>query len=461
MRGDRRPRREPRSESRLLTGWGRTSPTRAEVVYAEDVDDVVAAVSDSPPRGVVARGLGRAYGDAAQCAGGRVVDCTPMSGILALDVENALVRVRAGTSLDTLMRRLVPLGLFVPVTPGTRQVTVGGAIAADVHGKNHHRAGTFCAHVRRLTLLLADGTVREVSPVSDGDLFWATAGGMGMTGVVLEAVIQMERVETSRLAVDTIRCPDLERTMEEMLVQDRRHPYTVAWIDLMAAGRAMGRSVITAGRFATEADLPPPMRSRPLAFETRPALPAPPWAPSNLLNRLTVAAFNELWFRKAPARREGEIQTIGQFFHPLDMVEGWNRLYGRRGFLQWQCVLPEGAEKALQAIVERLVSARCTSFLAVLKRFGAANPGPLSFPMAGWTLSLDIPGGLRDLGPLLDELDRMVATNGGRLYLAKDSRMRPEILEETYPRLDAWREVREKVDPGHRLQSDLGRRLGL
>jgi decaprenylphospho-beta-D-ribofuranose 2-oxidase len=448
---------------RLFSGWGRTVPTWAEGHQVRDAKELPELVGSRPPRGLIARGLGRSYGDAAQCAGGEVLEFRPLRGLRSLDLETGVVSAWAGTSFDELMRWLVPLGWFVPVTPGTRFVTVGGAIAADIHGKNHHSAGSFVDHVDEITLQLADGSVVDVSRVNDPDLFWATAGGMGLTGLVVSATFRMKAVATSRLAVDTERTPDLDTLMARMIDSDDHHDYSVAWIDLTTTGAAMGRGILDQGRFAEVDELPPSLADEPLAFAPRVMAPAPPWAPPHLLNPLTVRAFNEFWFRvQSPAqRREGAIQSITQFFHPLDLVEGWNRIYGRHGFLQWQLIVPYGEEATLRHVVEQLSSNKVTSFLAVLKRFGPANPGPLSFPTEGWTLALDIPGGIPGLGPLLDRLDERVAEVGGRIYLAKDSRLRPELVPVMYPRLDDWRAVRERVDPHRVFQSDLGRRLAL
>ena len=300
----------------------------------------------------------------------------------------------AGVSLDALLRTIVPRGYFVPVTPGTRFVTVGGAIASDIHGKNHHLDGSFGNHVRRLSLLLADGSVVDIGPDRRPDLFWATVGGMGLTGVILDATVQLLRVETSRIAVDTTRTPDLDTLLTLMDEGDRYHRYSVAWIDLMAKGARLGRGVLTRGDHARADQLLPRDAVEPLAYDPRQVVAVPPLVPPpGVLNHLSVAAFNEFWFRKAPKRRVGQIMSIPGYFHPLDAVGSWNRLYGRRGFLQYQFVVPFGEEAALRTVVERLAASGTTSFLAVLKRFGAANPGPLSFPAPGWTLALDLPAG--------------------------------------------------------------------
>lgn len=445
----------------LLTGWGRTAASGATVRRPRSVDELRAFVAAAGDRGVIARGLGRSYGDAAQDAGGEVLDCTALAGSRCIDAATGLVTASAGLSLETLMRDLLAVGWFVPVTAGTRHVTVGGALASDIHGKNHHVDGSFGSHVVRFTLVTADGEVRTVTPDGDPELFWATVGGMGLTGVVVDVTFRATPAETAFMRVDTQRARDLEHALDLMTTTDEDYRYTVAWIDLLATGASMGRSVLTRGDHARLADLPARRRTDPLAFDPRVRLAAPPWAPSGMLNRLTVRAFNEMWFRKAPTDRRDEIQPITTFFHPLDIISGWNRLYGPRGFVQYQFVLPFGAEPTLRRMVERLSGNGVASFLAVLKRFGPGNPGLLSFPMPGWTLALDIPATVRHLGELLGELDQLVADAGGRIYLAKDSVATPEMLRRMYDRLPEWNAVRDKVDPERRMMSDLARRLEL
>lgn len=449
-----------RSRPRLLTGWGKTAPTASDVIGLVDRAAVRDALVGSP-RGVLGRGLGRGYGDGAQNAGGVVVDATTAVGVTDFDPDTGRVTAAAGTSLDQLMTWLVPQGWFVPVTPGTRQVTVGGAIAADIHGKNHHKAGSWCSHVSSFRLLSGTGEVLDVNPTDHPDVFWATAGGMGLTGVILDATFQMTPIETSRLVVDTDRAANLDEVMALMVEGDDRYPYSVAWIDLLAQGSSMGRSVLDRGRFARLDEVSPAMRRDPLGFESNSLATMPPIIPSGLLTPATVRAFNEVWYRKAPRVRRDSIQSITQFFHPLDLVRHWNNMYGPRGFLQWQYVVPDAATELVRHTVEELSASGIASFLAVLKRFGPGNDGHLSFPTSGWTLALDIPIGFRELPAMLDRLDRDVVEAGGRIYLAKDSRVDPALMSQMYPRLDDWRNIRDKLDPDNRIQSDMGRRLGL
>ncbi len=416
---------------------------------------VIDALRIAPERGVLARGLGRAYGDAAQNSGGLVLDMTSLNG--PCGGEGDLVDASAGTSLDRLIEELLPTGRFPAVVPGTRHVTIGGAIAADIHGKNHHRDGSFCDHVESIVLLTPKGE-RLVVKKGD-DAFEATAGGMGLTGVIASARLRVRTLETAFMVVDTERASDLDDLLSRLRATDADHRYSVAWIDCLATGRSLGRGVLMRGDHARRDELSGSQRGAPLVPPPSARLAAPPWAPRGLLNRATVRAFNEVYYRRAPVAEHGRVQPLHAFFFPLDAVRGWNRLYGSRGFLQYQCLVPFGAEETVRSLLERLSEAGAPSFLAVLKAM-APGRGLLSFPGAGWTLAVDIPV-VAGLGRLLDELDQLVAAVSGRVYLAKDSRLRPDLLPAMYPELPRWEEIRASLDPDRVMRSDLARRLAL
>jgi decaprenylphospho-beta-D-ribofuranose 2-oxidase len=445
---------------RLLNGWGRTAPTAATVVTATDPDDVVAAIRSAGERGVVARGLGRSYGDPAQNSGGLVIDMTGMDRIHEVDVAAATVTADAGVSLDTLMRRLLPDGLWLPVLPGTRQVTVGGAIGSDVHGKAHHVAGSFGNHVLSMDLATADGEVRTLTPDGDhAELFWATVGGMGLTGVVLRATLRVDRVESAYFVVDTEQVDNLDDLMARQSVGDENYVESVSWFDAVTTGPHLGRGILTRANHARVDDLPAKLRQAPLKFDAPQLLTVPDVFPPGMLNRVTARIFSELWYRKSPTKA-GAVQNITQFLHPLDIVGEWNRAYGPRGFLQYQFVVPFGAEEAIRQAVRMIAHSGHVSALNVLKRFGAGNRAPMSFPMPGWTLCVDFPvrPGLHELCARLDDL---VLDAGGRLYLAKESRTTADALHRMYPRIDEWRKVRATVDPTGMFRSDMSRRLAL
>jgi decaprenylphospho-beta-D-ribofuranose 2-oxidase len=442
---------------RLVCGWGRTAPSRARLVAPRTVADVEALADAGDGRGLLARGHGRAYGDAAQNAGGLLLDMSRMNRISELDLGRGTVTAQAGISFDQLIRLLVSRGWFLPVTPGTRQVTLGGAIACDIHGKNHHHDGSLAGHVDWLELVPPGRGARRLLPGDDE--FAATAGGMGLTGVVTAARMRLLPVPTAAMRVTTERAGDVDDLMARMAGEDHHYRYSVAWIDCLARGSRLGRGVLTRGNHAGVDELPAGQRAEPLRYSPGRPLAAPRFAPPGLLSRTAMRAFNAGWFRKAP-RHDVSIQSLAAFFHPLDRVRGWNRLYGPRGLVQHQSVVPFGQEAQLRRLLELFSDARAGSFLAVLKRFGPGRP-LLSFPRAGWTLAVDFPAGLPELGRLLDRADELVAAAGGRVYLAKDARLRPEMVEAMYPELPRWRAIRSALDPAGAVASDLGRRLGL
>ena len=443
---------------RQLSGWGRTAPTRARVDRPVDAASIAGAFR-TQTGGVIARGLGRSYGDAAQCSGGLTIEASGFSDIGKLDDSSGTIDVGGGVSLHDLMRHIIPSGWFVAVTPGTRYVSIGGAIAADVHGKNHHRDGSFANHVVELTLVTPTGTF-TVSQDADPELFWATAGGMGLTGVVISATLRLIPIETSWIRVDSQRFARLDDLMSTMEDSDHRYRYSVAWLDCLGHRDGNHRSVLTRGDHAPSGAIPDRLRSRSREVPGDPRVRVPRSAPGRLVNRLSVRALNEAWFRSS-SRSVGSLHPLSGFFHPLDGVGDWNLLYGPAGFVQYQFAVPATRGDVVAEAVGAIASSGIPSFLAVLKRFGPGTPGPLSFSQEGWTLALDFPLGPPGLPALLDDLDELVAHAGGRVYLAKDARLRPELLPVMYPRLQDLAAVRRRVDPEGVLASDLSRRLGI
>ena len=428
------------AETKTLTGWGRTNPVTADVVQPSSVEQLQELIRGAPPKSLISRGLGRSYGDAAQLKDGMVIE-VPFFDRIDLDRSSGTVTAGAGVSLDQILRVIVPAGFFLPVTPGTRNVTVGGAIAADVHGKNHHVDGSFGNHVQRLLLMDGHGELRELSPSGEGNVdevefFWATIGGMGLTGVIVEATFSLIPITSSLISVDTTRHRNLESLMAAMVEADAKYRYSVAWVDSLDP---KGRGVLTCGDHAPAEALPTDKQADPLYYDPKALASAPPFLPGGLLNKLTVRAFNEAWYRKAPKHRVGELQEIAPFFHPLDGVQDWNRIYGPAGFLQYQFAVPNEAADLVPRTLETLRKVGAPSFLTVLKRFGRSNPAPLSFPMPGWTLAADVPAAVPGLLEALDELDEEVKAAGGRLYLAKDSRQSAKMFHNSYLKFNEWK----------------------
>lgn len=427
-----------------------------------DVDVLAAAVRSAGPRGVIARGLGRSYGDPAQNGGGLVIDMTPLNRIHHIDPDTGIVDLDAGVSLDTLMRDVLPHGLWVPVLPGTRQVTVGGAIAADIHGKNHHSHGSFGNHVLSMDLLKADGSITTLTPDGpESELFWATVAGMGLTGVVLRARVRMKRTETAYFIADHDRTRNLDETMELLTGgSDQGYDYSMSVPDTISTGSRMGRAGFTRGSLATLDQLPPKLRRDPLRFNAPQLFTVPDIVPNGLVNGVTSRVMAEVAYRMYPQRGRGAIQNLTQFYHPLDLLGEWNRAYGKAGFLQYQFSIPFGAEQQLGEVIKLIAHSGHQSFLNVFKRMGPGNRAPLSWPHPGLMLSLDFPI-KPGIGPFLNEVDEHVLDMKGRLYFAKDSRTRAHHIPQMYPRLNDWRAIRAKADPDGVFMSDLARRLEL
>lgn len=439
----------PPTEVRSLSGWGGRPRSTSRVVTPRSIGDL--EILNGGTSGQIPRGLGRSYGDAGQLAGGTVVDMTDVVGV-GIDGESGLATAMAGTSLGDVLNLAVPMGWFLPVTPGTRHVTVGGAIASDVHGKNHHRDGSFGQHIESLDLHTSDGRTITAAPGSDA--FAATVGGMGLSGIIAKATLRLIPIETPWMAVDTVRADDLESVMTELVEADARHRYSVAWLDLSRSGR--GRGVVSGADHAPADRVP----TRGRNTKDYPVVSMPGWTPG-VVNDVTVSLFNRLWYWRSPARETDKLASLDSFFYPLDVLGHWNRLYGGRGFLQYQFVVPHGEEPSLLAVAERLTGADTPVSLAVLKNMGVSQGGLLSFPIPGWTLAVDMPLGDAALATTLDDCDVIVANAGGRVYLAKDSRLRPDLMADMYPGLAEWKETRANLDPDTRMRSNLSERLRL
>ncbi|MBV8965689.1 MAG: FAD-binding oxidoreductase [Mycobacteriaceae bacterium] len=447
--------------TKRLTGWGRTAPSVAQVLSTPDPEVIAKAVAraaDGGTRGVIARGLGRSYGDNAQNGGGLVIDMTPLNRIHSISADTRLVDVEAGVNLDQLMRAALPFGLWVPVLPGTRQVTVGGAIACDIHGKNHHSAGSFGNHVRSMELLTADGDVMHLTP--DSDLFWATVGGTGLTGIILRATIEMTPTETAYFIADGDVTASLDETIElHSDGSEANYTYSSAWFDAISPPPKLGRAAVSRGSLARLDQLPVKLRRNPLKFDAPQLLTLPDMFPNGLANKYTFGSIGELWYRKSGTYR-GKVQNLTQFYHPLDMLGEWNRAFGPAGFLQYQFVVPADAIDEFKSVVRDIQASGHYSFLNVFKLFGEGNQAPLSFPIRGWNVCVDFP--IRaGLAELVNALDRRLLDFGGRLYTAKDSRTTAEAFHAMYPRIDEWIALRRKADPHGVFASDMARRLEL
>lgn len=440
-----------------LSGWGRYPVVDCRLEHYRGDSDLRGLIDRSPT--LIARGNGRAYGDAAVNPE-LTVSMLGAGRILAFDAETGLLTCEAGALLDDILQACVPRGWFPPVVPGTRFVTVGGLIAADVHGKNHHRDGTFGAHVESLILATADGELRECSRDTHAELLRATIGGMGLTGVILSATFRLQRMDTAYVTQEVLPVADLDAAMA-LFEESRDWPYSVAWIDALARGRSLGRGLVLRGRPLERGALPPRLARNPRHVANRGPLTVPFEAPTTLLNRLSIGVFNALYSGLGRARGAPRPVHYAPFFFPLDGLGAWNRLYGRKGFVQYQCVLPRRESRGIGALLARVAAARPGCALAVLKLLGPRRAGMLSFPMEGYTLALDFP--LRDgTLELLDALDAITHEHGGRVYLAKDACSAPERVRSGYPEWDAFLAVRaETAGAAPRFASGLSRRLAL
>jgi len=430
-----------------LHGWARYPRQDAQVAEPLSRQQCLRAVPGASP--LIARGRGRSYGDSA--LGPQVLSTRYLDQFHDFDPATGVLSCAAGASLDDILRTFVPRGWLLPVMPGTRFVTVGGAIASDVHGKNHHLDGTFSAHVRSIQILLGNGECVLASPSDKAELFHATCGGMGLTGVIVSAVLQLKPITASDILETRIRTPNLDAVLEAFDA-NAASAYSVAWIDCMASGARLGRSILVKGESCTDGAL---------VVQQAKALGLPAELPAGLLNRAVAKMFNAAYYGRARSHAQQTRKSLESFISPLDAIAGWNGLYGRPGFLQYQFVLPKASGAAgLREILRRIGQSRIGAFLAVLKLFGDANANPLSFPLKGYSLAVDFKAEAATF-ELLDALDGVVAAHGGRLYLAKDARMSEATFKAGYPRWQEFEEVRARWHAHGKFMSAQSRRLGL
>ncbi len=428
-----------------LSGWGRYPVVEARSESFETEKELKAALEG--PGALIPFGMGRSYGDSALAD--RVVSSRRFDKFLAFDPATGRLHCESGVRLAEIIDAFLPRGWFLSVTPGTRFISVGGAVAGDVHGKNHHKAGCFSSCVASFTLMLADGSTRTCSRNQNAGLFYATCGGMGLTGVILDVVLNLKRVKSAFIRETVVKCRNLAEVFDAFEA-GAKISYSVAWIDCLAKGADIGRSVLMLGEHA---------ESGRLALPAPPLVTLPAALPGFLLNRHSVALFNRRYYGSFPDRAEGRLTSLDRFFYPLDRIGRWNLIYGRRGFTQYQLVLPKASSAdGLKQILGRIAEAGLGSFLGVLKLFGPENGNLLSFPMEGYTLALDFKIERR-LFPFLDELDRVVVDHGGRLYLAKDVRMKAAVFRAGYPRWEKFRALRQQMGLDDKFRSLQSKRM--
>lgn len=440
-----------------LAGWGNFRPALCRVWRPRSHEELDSALIQARPHTWIARGLGRSYGDSAVNDRGAVVDLTGIRGIG--ECSDGRVRVRAGTSLAEILNAIIPLGYFLPVVPGSQYVTVGGAIAADIHGKNHHVDGSFSAFVEEIVLHAPTGERIVCGPTTEAEIFWGTVGGMGLTGAIEEATLRLLPIETTLIEVETTQTMNLDETLAIVQKTAEQYRYSVSWIDALATGRSMGRGWVLAGDHVSRSSLPQRLQRESLQMPTRRRRSVPFPLPNFVLSRWSCRLFNERVYRRGVV--QGPLVDLDQFFFPLDHVDRWNRIYGKRGFIQYQALFPpEQARLGITQLLESIQSSPHPAFFAGIKSTGPGNEGMLSFPSPGMTIGVDIPAA-PGIAQCVARLDEIVLKSGGRVYLAKDSLLTAESFQAMYPRWRELVELRRRLDPNDNLRSDQSKRLGL
>lgn len=440
-----------------ISGWGNYPKVDAHVSKADSAERVKEFLSNI--ESCIPRGLGRSYGDSSLSE--NVLLTLKLNRLLSFEASEGILSCESGVNFKEILDTFVPRGWFLPVTPGTKYVTLGGAIASDVHGKNHHKDGSFSDHLISMEVMTSEGTIETCSKTVNADVFKATCGGMGLTGIILNASFRLKRIQTAYIKQATIKAKNLDETME-LFEKHGNYTYSVAWIDCLSNKEKLGRSILLLGEHAAPADIQDRTALRdPLVLNTRRNLNIPVNFPNGFLNNVTARSFNFLYYHNHPNRTNESIVDYDSFFYPLDGIHNWNRIYGSRGFTQYQLVLPYDVSKdGLKKILMSISNSGRGSFLAVLKLFGKENDNLLSFPMSGYTLALDFPI-TPGLFPFLNELDKVVMDYGGRLYLSKDVRMGSDMFIKSYKNSGRFKSAKQYFDKNRKLQSFQSKRLGL
>lgn len=444
-----------------LTGWGNVNPRRVTLLPVFNTTNLTKAVSNAgQDGGAIARGLGRSYGDSAVNDEGFVLSQISRNRMLFFDPKTGLLTCEAGLSLEEIIQVLLPRGWFLPTTPGTKYVTVGGAIAADVHGKNHHVDGSWGTFVTRFSLLTATGEIVECSREDNSKLFRATLGGMGLTGIVIDATIQLTKIATAFVIRHQQRARNLNEALDMFMETDNQYRYSVAWIDCLSRGNKMGRSVLMLANDACPDQVASVKRHGPFCQPRRKSRKIPFDFPALALNKWSIKAFNSLYYL---TNGTGDaVVDYDSYFYPLDSIGHWNRIYGRRGFVQYQALLPaESSRRGMQELMEAITESGQGSFLAVLKSSGPQGIGTLSYLFEGHTLALDFPYRGKKTEQLFAKLDQILLEHGGRIYLAKDAMVQQSTFEAMYPTLDEFKQIKAQWDPQHVFRSAQSDRLGI
>jgi len=438
-----------------LAGWGNYPVADSYTLIPRIEEDLKTEIKKGP---LIARGLGRSYGDQAVNNDKYVAVCTRLDNFLAWDEQEGILECEAGASLDKIISAFLPRGWMPMICPGTKFVTIGGAIANDIHGKAHHIDGSFVNCVLSFTILLADGDVLTASRTENADLFWANFGGLGLLGVILKVKLKLRKVETAYFKQKSIVIKDLDHMLEALEKYDHDYNYSVAWIDALARGKKAGSGVLTLGNSAKLNELPEKLKAEPLRLHAAGKLSVPFFFPSFALNTMTVRLLNRVIAFVQNSSKE--FVHYDKFFFPLDAINNWNKGYGKRGFIQYQFVIPEeNGRRNLMEILEMIAVSGCTPFLNVFKRMGDGQ-GILSFPFKGYTLAIDFPVS-KELLAFTPKLDEKVLAAGGRLYLGKDALLNESTFKAMYPQFGEWLAVKQKYDPTNRFTSNIARRLGL